>query len=39
MNFSKTKANSVAEFIENLVLCFSNFNIEDGYILTLINLK
>ena len=32
MIFGKTKANSVAEFTENLGLCFSDFNIDDGYI-------
>ena len=32
INFGKTKANSVAEFTENLGLCFSDFNIEDGCI-------
>ncbi|MBP1525804.1 MAG: hypothetical protein H9Q67_04820 [Spiroplasma ixodetis] len=32
MNFGKTKANSIAEFTENLGLCFSDFNIEYGYI-------
>jgi len=32
MNFGKTEANSVAKFTKSLGLCFSDFNIEDGYI-------
>ena len=32
MNFGKAKANSVAEFTENLGLCFSDFDIKNGYI-------
>ena len=32
INFGEAKTNSIEEFTENIRLCFSDFNIENGYV-------